>query len=396
MSELAAHFFEVDDKGGGNALPEIALYEQWLEVEAIWRDLETRGVLTPYQRYDWLHGLVAAQGEPEGRMVIAVISQHRRPVALLPLLIKCRAGIVYARMLGAHQSNSDWLLAEPGFRPSAEQLQALLARIANAAGGFDILMLLNQPARWQGVDNVLLSLKHEPGPSHLYTAHIENAPVPYIAHRLTKKRRSNITRGRRRLEEMFGPVQLVRVDDAALLKRTHGVFLEQRALRFDSMGIANVFAKAPFPQLFEQLTSAGFGEEHPALSAHALLAGDEIVATCWGVIAGTHYSQYINSTASGPASRFSLTAIMVAELMDELVAAGMTSFDMGLGDFDYKTDWTSPEPVYDSITPFTAKGRLVALVLRQRARLKRLVKQTPQLWRGAKWIRRTLHQWRRA
>ncbi len=396
MSELAAQYFEVDDRRGGKALPEIVLYEQWHEVEAIWRDLETRGVHTPYQRYDWLHGLVLAQGEPDGRVVIAVITQHQRPVALLPLLISRRAGIVCARLLGAHQSNSDWLLAEPGFRPSATQLHALLARIAKAAGGFDILMLLNQPARWQGVDNVLLSLKHEPGPSHLYTARIANTPAPYIEHRLTNKRRSNINRGRRRLEEMFGPVRLVRVDDAALLKRTHGVFLEQRALRFDSMGIANVFAKAPFPQLFEQLTSAGFGQERPALSAHALLAGDEIVATCWGVIAGTHYSQYINSTASGPASRFSLTAIMVAELMDELVAAGITSFDMGLGDFDYKTDWTLPEPVYDSITPFTAKGRLAALLLRQRARLKRHVKQTPQLWRGAKWIRRTLHQWRRA
>lgn len=395
MSELAAQLSQTDDRRGGEARPGIVLHEQWHEVEAIWRDLETRGVHTPYQRFDWLHGLVAAKGEPAGRVVFAVITQHQRPVALLPLLISRRAGIVCARLLGAHQSNSDWLLAEPGFRPSAVQLHALLAGIARAAGGFDILMLFNQPARWQGVNNVLLSLKHEPGPSHLYTASIENVPAPYVAHRLNNKRRSNINRGRRRLEEMFGPVRLVRVDDAAMLARTQDVFLKQRALRFDSMGIANVFAHAPFPQLFAALASAGFGQERPALSAHALLAGDEIVATCWGVMAGTHYSQYINSTASGPASRFSLTAIMVAELMDELVAGGMTSFDMGLGDFDYKTDWTVPEPVYNSITPFTARGRLAAWVLRQRARLKRHVKQTPQLWRGAKWIRRTLHQWRR-
>ena len=41
--------------------------------------------------------------------------------------------------------------------------------------------------------------------------------------------------------------------------------------------------------------------------------------------------------------------ILIAELMDALTVTGVTTFDMGLGDFDYKTEWTEAEPVFNSL-----------------------------------------------
>ncbi|SEQ25192.1 Acetyltransferase involved in cellulose biosynthesis, CelD/BcsL family [Devosia sp. YR412] len=374
---------------------DIVVHDTMAAAEAAWRSLETHGVLTPYQRYDWVAALLAAGAEPAGRVAVAVVSDMDRPVAVLPLLVEHRYGVVRARMLGGHQSNSDWILSAPQFQPTPADLRCIFDQLARAAGGIDLISFLSQPRVWQGVANPVLALPHSPGPSNLYATAIGGTPVPYVEHRLTTKRRSNINRGRRRLEEQFGPVRLVRVDDAATLDLVQATFIEQRGARFDAMGVDNIFAKAPFTHFFRALSIASFGETRPALCVHALLAGDEIVATSWGATAGNHYSQYINSTSAGPAARYSLSGILVAELMDQLLEAGIETFDMGLGDFDYKVEWTDPQPVFDSLIPLTLKGHIAAGITKQRGALKRLIKQTPAFWNAAKATRRYVFNLRR-
>jgi CelD/BcsL family acetyltransferase involved in cellulose biosynthesis len=373
---------------------EVDVFDTLAGAEAIWRELERRAVLTPYQSFDWIAALLAAGAESDSRVLVAVITKRGHPVALLPLGLRKRRGLTEAHVLGTRQSNADWLLAEPGFAPSKAELQSIFTLVSQVAGGIDLLSLSNLPQSWQGHRNPLLVLDHAAAPSNLYTATIGPTPVPYIDHRLSTKRRSNINRGRRRLAEQHGEVRLVRITDKANLERVHQAFLDQRGARFGEMGIDNMFAHAPFKELFRDLTIQGFGSEHPALCLHALYAGDEIVATSWGLHAGTHYSQYINSTTSGPAARYSLMGILVGELMDALTTTGVTTFDMGLGDFEYKTEWTVAEPVFNSLVPLTAKGRLAALAKKQLGAGKRLIKQTPALWRTAQQVRRVLYNLR--
>lgn len=374
---------------------DVVVHHTLAAAESAWRTLEAHGVLTPYQRFDWVAGLVASGAEPIGRIVIAVISNAGCPIAILPLLIEPQYGAVRARMLGSNQSNSDWILSAAHFQPSPTELRTIFEQIARAAGGIDVLMFSNQPQLWQGTANPVLALPNAPGPSNLYATSIAGTPVPYIDHRLTTKRRSNINRGRRRIEEMLGPVRLVRVDDIATFDHVHAVFLAQRGARFDEMGVDNIFAQAPFPQFFRDLSIASFGMARPSMVVHALQAGDDIVATSWGATAGSHYSQYINSTSAGPASRYSLSGILVADLLDELIGAGIETFDMGLGDFDYKVEWTEPQAVFDSVIPLTVIGHIAAGLTQQRSALKRFIKQTPSLWNAAKKARRYIFRLRR-
>ncbi|WP_108396678.1 GNAT family N-acetyltransferase [Devosia submarina] len=372
----------------------VEIFDTLQGAEAIWRSLEERAVATPYQRFDWINALLAAGAEKNSRVLVAVITRNERPVALLPLGLRKHRGLTEAHMLGAEQSNADWLIAEPGFSPSKAELHRIFALVSQAAGGIDLLSLSNLPQTWQGHDNPLLVLDHAPAPSNLYTAVIGPTPVPYIDHRLSTKRRSNINRGRRRLAEQHGEVRMVHVRDDQMLAQVHQAFLDQRGARFAEMGISNMFAQAPFYQLFRDLTRAGFGSERPTLCLHALYAGDEIVATSWGLQSSTHYSQYINSTTSGAAARYSLMGILISELMDALTVQGITTFDMGLGDFDYKTEWTKSEPVFNSVLPLTLKGRIAARARTQLSAGKRLIKQTPALWQTAQHIRRALFKLR--
>lgn len=374
---------------------DVQVHSSMADAECVWRDLEASAVLTPYQRFDWISGMLAANAEPEGELVIAVIRRAGVPVGLLPLIIRRKFGAAFARFIGAHQSNSDWLLALPDFIPSPSELQIIFRQIASAVGGIDLIVLMNQPESWQGHSNPVLALPHSPAASNLYTTSLAATPAPYVDYRLSAKRRANINRGRRRLEEMLGPVRLARVTDPAMLERVHAEFLAQRGARFDAMGVANIFAEPPYVQFFRDVVANNFEAARPTLTAHALFAGDEIVATCWGTMAGDHYSQYINSTSSGPAGRYSLMGILVADLMDELIHVGITSFDMGLGDFEYKVDWTEPQPVYHSVIALTGRGRFASTLLRQRAAVKRLIKQTPSLWNAAKWLRRSVFKLRK-
>ena len=395
MARLAAlHIDTLTPPADHDGKIEVKVHTSLVEAEADWRMLEAEGVLTPYQRFDWVAGLVTAGAEPSGRMAIAVIRRAGRPQALLPLLIEQSYGANCARLLGADQSNSDWIMSRTHADLGPTDLIAVFEQIAQACGGIDLMVLRNQPEHWQGKPNPMLALPSTPAPTNLYATRIGGTPVPYVEHRLPTKRRSNINRGRRRLEELLGPVRLVRVADPAMLQQVHAVFIAQRGARFDEMGVANIFAHAPFPQFFRALAQASFGSRRPALCAHALFAGDEIVATSWGAMAGNHYSQYINSTSTGPAGRYSLTGILIAELMDELVQAGIDTFDLGLGDFDYKGEWTEPQAVFDSMIPLTWRGQVVAQVMQHRSALKRHIKQTPTLWRAAKWLRRSVFKLR--
>ncbi len=371
---------------------EVDVFGDLASAEAEWRALEPVAVMTPYQRFDWVQALVTAGLETVEGMAIAAIRQDGCTVALLPLVIKSHLGVRIASMLGTNFSNSDCLISRPEFRPDSATLASLLRQICSAAGGADLVTLYNQPAQWQGIDNPVLSLARAPGASNFYMATIGPTPVPYIEHRLTTKRRSNIKRGMRRLEENHGPLRAVRVNDAALLEVAHRVFLEQRGARFGEMGVRNVFADDGFVRLFRELTAKEFGKNRPALCLHVLIAGEEIVATCWGTMAGNHYSQYINSTSSGPAAQYSLTAILNGMVMDDLTQAGIVTMDMGLGDFGYKTEWTEPMPVYHSVIALTPRGRLAEQVMSARALVKRRIKQTPWLWSAAKRLRHTLYQ----
>lgn len=372
----------------------ITLFPSLAEAEPVWRQLEETATLTPYQRFDWLKGLIAAGAEPDGKKALALIERDGAALAILPLLVRNKAFYREARFLGSEQSNSDWMIMAPGFSPSPDEIMMILRDVAEKAGGFDIVLLQNQPPRWAGRENPFLQLPHAPGASHLYTTTIGGTPLPYVDTRIPAKHRGNLRRGRRRLEENFGPVKLVRVNDAETLAKAHTVFLEQRSARFDEMGVDNVFATPMFRTLFLEASRQSFGMARPIMMCHALYTGDEIIATVWGTTAGDHYSLYINSTTTGPASRVSLMGILIADLMDDLVSSGFQTFDLGLGDFAYKREWCEAQEAYHGVLPLTTKGNAAAYALRQRAALKRRVKQDPKLWALATNVRKTLFRLR--
>jgi CelD/BcsL family acetyltransferase involved in cellulose biosynthesis len=371
------------------------------DAEQVWRACEHTCVLTPYQRFDWIHDFVTAGGECGGEAMVAILHDEDGVAALLPLIVEeRRLGIRRARIMASCISNSDWMIVRPDAAPKLTRrvLVRALADISRTGIGFDILALSHQPRSWGGIPNPLLAFTHGPSPSNLYFAAMPTAPGSVLDSGVSRKQRKNLRRGMAGLAEMHGSVRLERVSTEAELDRVHQTFLAQRGARFAAMGVDNIFADAAFIAFFRGLALKGLDDERPALAFHALYAGERIVATCCGAFAGDHYSKYMNSITVGPEARYSLTGILMAYLVDALRARGITSMDMGIGDFDYKADWTAEQPVFDSVIPVSPAGWLAApgLVLARRA--KRAIKQNERLWALAQSVR--LHtyrarQWRR-
>lgn len=345
-----------------------------------WRRLEARGVSTPYQRLDWMATYLAAFA-PAGRVQVLLLSHNGAPAALFPFHIVNRFGVRIAQTIGMPISNGDAPVFDPGFsdRLGVEALRAAFRRLPADLVNFHCVA-----PRIGGRDNPLLGFAHAPAPDHFYFNELAPGDIPYIEQALPHKRRTNIRRSQRRLSEGFGEVRLKAAQSEQEVRDLLAIFLDQRGRRFAAMGVENVFARAEFRAFFERLAIESLSQPRPALRIHALYAGERVIATSLGAYGPSHYSQYINSTDDGEPSRFSLMGVTLSLLVEELRQEGIVGLDMGLGDFDYKLDWTHKTVVYDIVIANSALGLIARPVLTGLRRGKRAIKQTPALWRAAR------------
>ncbi len=352
--------------------------------ESTWRALEERFVASPYQRFDWVQAYAGSHGVADSDIALVLIAGDGETVAAMPLQITRRFGLTVAQMPSSEIGNTDFLMIDPARagEATAEAVRSALNSASLAIGRLDLVLLRNQPARWEGIANPLLAFPYQEAPDVFYLS--ESRPG---TERLSSKRLRNLQRGRRRLEELLGPVMLKRATTGAEIERYHAAFLEQRGERFRQQGIRNIFAEERFRSLFRDGATASLASERPALALHALMAGDTIVATCFGTYARTHYSQYINSICDGPAARFSLMGILLHDLVEELGGQGIRSFDMGIGAFDYKVDWTEQTPVFDGMIALSPAGHFLGRAIMAERAARRRIKTDPRLWSLAKALR---------
>ena len=384
---MLAGLAAVENRRGDAPLPlAVEFLGSLTDAEGVWRDLEAGGVLSPYQRFDWVTEVVAAK-QSAARVVVAVAKVGMKPVALLPLELDYTLGACRGRILGSGIGNSDWLIvASDAAAGVGDRALEVIARELRAAWGVDLLQFNNAPGAWQSFPNPLLRWPHHLSSDHLYL----NA-LPKGDARLDAKRRSNLLRGKRRLEEQFGPVRLRHAESLDEVEEVHAVFRDQRTARFKRSGIENPFESTEFQLLFKNAAVHSLHRTVPTFRFYALFAGDEIVATALGIYSGKHYSQYINSTSDGPASKYSLMGILMLELTCEFVSEGINTFDLGVGNFDYKLDWSDPVDVFDILVPLSSRGKVAAAFISKMQAAKRAIKTNTLLWPLAKRARAYRH-----
>ena len=358
-------------------------------VEALWRELETSGASSPYQRFEWQRAYaeaMSAKGRFETRAV--VLRDGAGHVSLLlPLAIERRHGLRIAVPVGGKQANYHLpLFARGAVLPSGAELRALLRETGRALR-LDTYIFGNLPLSWDGFANPLAEAGR-PSPSNGYRLALSGDAEATLSRALSKDGRKKLRQKDKKLREL-GPVAHRVARTAEEAEAILAAFLDQKRARFRELGLPNPFDDEATQTFLRRAARAGLAEGRPAIELHALMLGERIVASFGAAIDADRCCGMFTAFDAAPEiARCSPGELLMLEAIRFHCRAGRRVFDLGVGEARYKSSLCNEvEELVDATVPVTARGALYAAALAGLLGLKRMVKRTPWLFRAAKRLR---------
>jgi CelD/BcsL family acetyltransferase involved in cellulose biosynthesis len=382
----------LDMAGTPRAVPAAATAEGRLRVqvlpgfaaaEAAWRSIEGTAVFSGYHSFDWqssFHRHLGTGSTP----CLAVIADPAGSVgAILPLGVERSALGGVASFIGGKHANFGMGLWQRDCAASmdAPALQAILADIARLSPvPIDLFHLANQPETWDGLANPFLALAHQPSPSAGYHLALGADSEAVLGRVVSGNSRRKLRKKERNLAES-GPVSFKVAATREEVTFLADQFLAFKAVRFQALGIANVFATPGMRDFIIETAAAAIDTAAPALELSALMVGDEPVAVFGGTISRNRYSGTFHGITPGEQMRESPGELLLHHLVRYCCERGLAVFDLGAGEAPYKTNLCDgQDALFDQFIPVTLRGRVAAGGLSMAAKAKRHVKQSPRLW----------------
>ena len=313
---------------------------------------------------------------PGALLIATLTAEDGTPLALLPL-VRLRFGPWRgATFLGGRMAHYQMGLFRAGQCWPRARLLGLLRDIAREAG-LDGFVFQRQPLTWRGGANPMTALGGQPGPSRAYASALPGSFEAWRDNHASKEAQKKFRKKGRKLAE-FGEVALRRPRAPEEIETVLAAFLDQKSRRMRSAGLPNEFDE-PQTQAFLRRASGLDGGE-AAISWRALWAGERIVS----VFAGLAHASRVSGLAIAfdddeAVARCSPGEQLIFRLVEEMIGAGQSEFDLGLGEARYKDECCEiVEATFDSAFGVTLLGRLGAKLFLAAQALKRRVKQSPR------------------
>jgi CelD/BcsL family acetyltransferase involved in cellulose biosynthesis len=364
----------------GGAVREIRIHRSLDTVEPVWRRLEARSVMTPYQRFDllaaWVRHVAAAE-----RVELLVAVGHDadgEPLVLLPLGLRRRSMLACVEYLGGEHANYNMpVFAEAAFaRLGPADLFSMLDRL-RAEAAPDLLDLERQPERWAGRENPFLLPGSQPSPSFAYSGALHLPFDELYRQRVSKNTRAKDRKKLRHLEAA-GSLRFFRAATPDERRAVLEAFFAQKACRFAAKGIPNIFEEPGTRAFLAEACAVAGGE--PAIDLHACTLDGRPIATLGISVAGGRASAMFNSIAGGAAEKDSPGIALMHAMIADAIGRGCSSLDFGVGEASYKARFcVDTDPLHDRLLGVTAKGRLAAASIGTGLRIKRRIKAAPRL-----------------
>jgi CelD/BcsL family acetyltransferase involved in cellulose biosynthesis len=206
----------------------------------------------------------------------------------------------------------------------------------------------------------------------------------YSARRSASTRRRD--RNKRRRLAKIGDVRLVTAEGSDEIGATLEALFAQKSRQLAAMGVANIFADAGTRAFF--LDVATDPRNRDLVHVSSLQVAGCPAAVNLGLVHRGTYAHVLVSHDSGETARFGAGTAHLHELMAYAIARGCHTFDFTIGDEPYKREWSDRSvALYDYRSAVTARGLLATAPAALVARMKRMVKQNPALWRLAVSVR---------
>jgi CelD/BcsL family acetyltransferase involved in cellulose biosynthesis len=378
---------------GADAAP-FAHCEVFADIEsarAAWAEIEGLARASPYQSYGFVEAWFQTTGRARAIQPMIVVARDRagRIAALLPLGRSRRGPAWVAEFLGGADANFKMGLFCRDIDVGGEAIVNLLRRAARmTAPPVDVFWLTNQPLSWQGAANPMAGLPRQPSPSFGYKSALIKDFDAWLKSHHSREARKKLRKKERRLEEI-GELSHVIAQDETGARKILAAFFDQKGARMQALGARNAYEAAHTSRFFEMAATRNIAQGAPVLELHALMSGARIVAT-FGALAQADRvcGMFISYDPDPEISRCSPGQLLILEMIRNLGARGVATFDLGVGEARYKDEnCEAEEPLFDAAVAVTPLGRALGSLALRRQRIKRWAKQTPWAWRLADGLR---------
>lgn len=361
----------------------------WVALEPLWRNLEARGGVSPYQRFDfvspWLRTVSLRRGS---KPVVVEIRVDGCTAMLVPLEITAFGIASIARYPGGRQTNLGGPVVDPDLAPSIDpgQLGDHLVSIATGPLRIDGYALANQPALPEGIVNPFVAMA-ESRPSTSVSFRLDlDGPVEDVLNRvLSHGTRRHLVKKRKRLAEL-GPLRFGPARSAAEAGFLLDTFLRQKAERFASLGLANPFEDEGVAGFLREAIVTGLRDGRPGLETFGLWCGDRPAAIFGAASNGHRLSgSFICFDPDPEVARCSPGDLALVEVIRLAAARGVRVFDLGVGRGPLKARFCkTDQPLVDTMLPATQLGGAALLAIRTTGQLKDLLQRDERLIRPAR------------
>ncbi|MBC2773560.1 GNAT family N-acetyltransferase [Rhizobium sp. AQ_MP] len=362
----------------------LTVHHRMAPLERIWRQLEADPWNSLHQSYDWCRAWVETHGHP---LAIVEARLNDTVAFLLPLEIERHYFVRSAQFIGSAFTNFNSGLFSAAFRSAAPQiagreLEALLIGVLRNHA--DLLSLTNMPLDWRGERHPLADLPHVLNQNASFQLPLAPTMEDTIAQLNAKSRRKKYRAQLRKLEAVGG-FDHVRPKQPGDQKALLELFFQQKAQRFATVGLPNVFQPAETQAFFHMLLERNQGTTDVPLELHAIrLKGehDGKIAAITGLSRkGDHVICQFGSIDDSLMAEASPGELLFWLVIEQSALDGAALFDFGIGDQDYKRRWCTIKTVHhDVLVPLRPAGHLAAMTHRSLTRTKSFIKGNPHLY----------------
>jgi CelD/BcsL family acetyltransferase involved in cellulose biosynthesis len=360
-------------------------------IRAAWRELEARAAGHVYQSFNWVSLWYASVGSRHEITphIAAGWGADGRLLFLLPLGMCRKAGARMLIWLGGREADINAGLFDSDFLDGLAdaEWEELWQRVLAQMPKIDAIHLDNQPEFIAGRRNPLAAAGTHLLPDRTHATRLSADWDQFYKSRRSSNAR-NLEKRRMRQLQSAGEVKFEVVKDTTdaipLLER----LLDEKAQALGTMGVADPFAGEGVRQFLLQQTRRLF----PRGTAHLsmLTVDGKPVSMTWGHVFNKRF-YYLISVYDPAYSRAAPGRLHLRELLRWSVENGIETFDMGVGDQDYKFHWCEEHTgLFATIEGRTLRGRPIAALLSAKTSLKRRIKTSKTLWPAVQTLRAQL------
>lgn len=362
----------------------IEVHNRMEPLETVWRQLDRDPLNSLHQSYDWCAAWVKTHGNP---LAIIEGKEDARTVFLLPLEITRFNMVRTAQFIGARFNNINTGLFDADFRErhgrtGVERIAAGI--VEQLQGKADLVSLQNIPLDWRGDRHPFSTLPVVEHQNRAYQLPLFSDFDATIDQLNGTRRRKKFRHQIRKLDAVGGYRHLVARTDIEK-HRLLDLFFQQKATRFKVLGLPNVFQPPETQAFFRMLVESGRDGHDTPLELHAIeLQGEyegKVAAIAGLSRKGDHAICQFSSIDETLVPEASSGELLSWLMIKGSCAEGVTLFDFGIGDQEYKRRWCTVETIqHDVLLPVTAQGRLAAIAHRGMTKTKAVIKGNPQLY----------------